>query len=962
MLLICLCFFLSGVAALIYQTAWTRQFALVFGTSELAVAAVLAAYMGGLALGAALIAPRLRRIRNPLRSYAWLEVGIGVGALLVPVALALAGRLLVALFGHQPEPPAAGLGGLALWQLLCAFLVLLVPTTLMGATLPMLTRYAVKQEAQIGQRVGLLYACNTAGAVVGALAGALWILPAVGLSWTVYIAVAINVLVALLALLLSLRADAVASPDAPDAPAPVSTAEGFHWVLPLMLVSGAVSFLHEVLWMRLLSHVLSSSLYAFGVMVASFLAGIAAGGAAGALLARQRDSAVRWLAVSELAVAGTAMAAWRLLNTLPLTDTSLGTRVGYALLLLLPMACAIGLTYPLAVRVLATDADSAGRSSARVYSWNTVGAILGSLAAGFIVIPALRYEGAVRLAVISSALLAICVVVLWRSGWRWLTALPIVAASLVAVLVFRPAAPEPLLRYSSLRVSGEGELFHYGVGRSAAVVTLRTPYEFLLRNNGLPEASVDLASSLPTRYVEAWMTPLAALARPAARDLLVIGLGGARVIEQVPASIRRIDLIELEPEVIRANQMMSSQRMRDPLTDPRLHFIVNDARGALDLSDRRYDIIASQPSHPWTAGASHLYTREFMQQARRHLNPGGVMVQWMNTDFVDEPLLRAWLATTVSVFPEVQVYRPAPSTLLVLASDRALAAEADLASTDAVIAADRTLYSAVGINAAEDLLVARVADTTGVRALIGDAIPITDDRNRFATQSLYDAGVYRNTAHMGVLLTEHDPLLRATDRGVEDLRNRGTLAYVVRQLSAVAYPQTGGALRLERLAQRLADSPEKVYAESLRAANLGDVQRAAEIRRSGLDTYGRSTLLHDVVLDLDGRDSKLLAAASDEARLVTDAARLAATEQWAAFDALEGRLAQVPWTSLWSRRAVQLRAIRRQATAVTAGDTAARQGALVEALALVNRACLAVAECEFNELRRNLNNQLRSLD
>jgi len=926
------------------------------------VAAVLAAYMGGLALGAALIGRWLSRIRNPLRSYAWLELGIGIGALLVPLALALAGKLLVAMFGHQPSPPDSGLGAVTLLQLLCAFIVLLVPTTFMGATLPLLTRYAVRREAQIGQRVGLLYACNTAGAVVGALAGALWILPAIGLSRTVWTAVAINTLVAGLAILLSQRVAAQPVPEDHEESGAPDAARTFHWVLPLMLASGAVSFLHEVLWTRMLSHVLSSSLYAFGVMLASFLAGIAAGGGTGALLARQRAAAARWLAISELAVAVAAIVAWRLLTSVPITDSTLGTRVAYSLGLLFPLAFAIGLTYPLAVRVLATDAASAAGSSARVYTWNTVGAILGSLAAGFVIVPALRYEGAVQLAVVCSAALALTAVLLWRDAWRWVTATPLLVASVVLAVFFRPAAPESLLRFSSLRVSGVGEIFHYGIGRSAAVVTLRTGYEFLLRNTGLPEASIDLATSLPSRYVEAWMTPLAVLARPAARDLLVIGLGGGRVIEEVPASIRKMDVIELEPEIIRANQKMAKLRMRDPLADPRLHIIVNDARGALDLSDRRYDIITSQPSHPWTAGASHLYTREFMLQAREHLKPGGVMVQWMNTDFVDEPLLRAWLATIASVYADVQVYRPAPSTLLVLASDSPLRAESDLAATDAAIAADQRTYAAVGINAAEDLLVTRIADSAGVRALVGNTPPITDDRNRFATQSLFDAGANLNAGRSGVLLVEHDPLLRATDRSVADLRTRGTLAYVLRQISASAGFDRGSALRIERLAMQLGDSPEGVYARSLIAGNQGDISGAAEIRRNGVGTYAQATLLRDVVLEHDGSDPRLLAAASDDARLVAKAAQFAATGQWAAFDALDAQLAQMPWTSIWSRRALQLRAMRRQATAAATDAAAGKRSALTEALALVNRACLAVPDCEFAELRRGLNIRLRALD
>jgi spermidine synthase len=504
---ICLCFFLSGVAALIYQTAWARQFALVFGTSELAIAAVLAAYMGGLALGAAVIERWLNRIEKPLRCYAWLELGIALAALLVPLELLWSGKLLVWMFGHQSSPPEANLGAVALFQLLGAFVVLSVPTTLMGASLPLLTRHAVRNEGQIGQRVGLLYACNTAGAVLGALAGALWFLPVLGLTRTVWLAAAINALVAITVFILARCAPTRALQR------PADHAAGLHWVLPLMLISGAVAFLHEVLWTRLLSHILGSSLYAFGVMLASFLAGIAAGGALGGVLARRRESAIRWLAISELATAGAAILAWCLLARLPSNDSSLWLRVAYAAGLLFPLAFAIGLSYPLAVRILASDVATAASSTARVYSWNTVGAIVGALAAGIVIVPTLRYEGAVRLAVVGSALLAgVLAVLLWRTARRF--ALMVAAAAALVAATFQPIAPESLLRYSTLQVSSEGELLHYSVGRSAAVVALRQGAQLAIRTNGLPEALVDGRGRPPQPYVEAWMAPLAVLARP----------------------------------------------------------------------------------------------------------------------------------------------------------------------------------------------------------------------------------------------------------------------------------------------------------------------------------------------------------------------------------------------------------------------------------------------------------------
>src|SRR5690349_23095464 len=376
--LLCGCFVFSGVAALIYQTAWTRQFAIVFGTSELAVATVLAAYMGGLALGAALAEKFLTRIARPVLTYGLLELGIAGSALfLVPAFLWLANIALQTWFGGQPTPPDSEHAGTTLFYLVSAFVALALPTTLMGATLPVLARYAVAEEAQVGRRIGLLYATNTAGAVAGALLTAFLLLPELGLSHTVWVGAALNALVFLLAVALAQRIPyqkpAVGYSDDPraaKAPARVRKYSfrnfpGPAWVLPLMLLAGAVAFFQEVLWTRMLAHVVGSSIYAFGVMVASFLTGIALGGGIGAAVGRTRVTAVYALGGALLVAAAAAGVAYlqleRLMpgvggllqNVRDLGFARVPLNALFSGLLLLPMTIAIGMTYPLAVRVLA---------------------------------------------------------------------------------------------------------------------------------------------------------------------------------------------------------------------------------------------------------------------------------------------------------------------------------------------------------------------------------------------------------------------------------------------------------------------------------------------------------------------------------------------------------------------------------------------------------------------------------
>ena len=281
------CFFLSGFAALLYQTAWMRQFGTVFGTSHLAVATVLAAYMGGLAVGAWLAGRLINHVRNPLKVYGLLEGGIAVSALALPFALFAVRGLQSVLLGGQAELPDASGFAQSAFYTGTAFIVLAIPTTFMSATLPLLTRFAVQRDEQVGPRIGLLYGINTAGAVVGAVIAGFMLIPAAGLFGTVIVGVVANVAVFGIAMQLSRRSGV--SDLSAGRPITVAAARPWHWVLLLILVSGANAFFLEVLWTRLLNHVFGGTLAAFSTMLATFLFGIAIGGAVSGQFATTRD-------------------------------------------------------------------------------------------------------------------------------------------------------------------------------------------------------------------------------------------------------------------------------------------------------------------------------------------------------------------------------------------------------------------------------------------------------------------------------------------------------------------------------------------------------------------------------------------------------------------------------------------------------------------------------------------------
>ena len=885
------CFFLSGLAGLIYQTAWMQQFALVFGTSELALVTVLAAYMAGLALGAAAAGRLAHRIDRPLFVYAVLELGIGVTALLVPAAIGVANRLQVVLLGGHELPTSAESFASGLFYLVSSFAILLVPTALMGATLPLLARFAVRRTEEIGSRIGVLYTANTAGAAAGTLLAAYALLPRTGLGVTILIAAGLNILVFALAALLARGQTTV---PAEDSIAGTAQRRGVHWVLPLILLSGAVSFTWEILWTRLLSFLLGGSVYAFATMLATFLVGLSLGSAVASRLASSRERAERWFAATQIGIGGLSLAAFAVVDRLPGLVKGLaresggfqGADVVLSGAMLLPGAIAIGATFPLAVRILARDADDAAAASARVFAWNTVGTIVGALAAGYLVLPALRFAATASAAAALSLALAAAAALMARPRRRLLATVAL--AGLVAVVFIRPSTPWRMLRHSPIsnREMQGGTVF-YGVGRSATVLLAEIPSGWRLTTNGLPESSIDASWGRPGRYVVArWLSLLSLASRPGTRSLLVVGLGAGVTVEDVPPSVEEIHVVELEPEVVRANRLLADRRRSDPLVDPRMRLHIGDARGALRLTGRKFDAIVSQPSHPWTSGASHLFTREFFTQVRDHLTPGGVFVQWMGLPFVDEQLLRSFVATATDVFRHVELYQPVGGGLLILASEQPL----ELAETvaEALIVAP-TEFMRIGIRHPDDLLAARVLDAEGARSLAQTAAagPSTDSRNLFRMRSPRVLSNPLGAAGAEGMLAPYEWI--PNNLGTEE-----ALGYVRRII------RQGNPRRARRVAENQQDMVVRQTALAWVEISAGRRQPAERALRQALglasqseETLAALLLIYQPAIERGEPFPFAGRVQEDPAAAVASGWRLAAAGDWTGLRRLDPRLAAV---------------------------------------------------------------------
>jgi predicted membrane-bound spermidine synthase len=718
------------------------------------------------------------------------------------------------------------------------------------------------------------------------------------------------------------------------------------WILPLMLVSGATSFLYEVLWTRLLVHVLGGSIYAFTTMLATFLTGIALGSGLAGRLAASRRQATLAFAVAQLGIAALAMGVYAWLGPLIPAGGDMLELVAFAAAVMLPATLFIGATFPLAVRVLARDEREASAATARVYAWNTQGGIAGAVLAAFWIIPGLGFEGSIRLAVCGNALLALLALLCVEPA-RPRRAAAAGLACLAILALYHPPRPQAVLAPAVSLASriGEPRETFYAVGRSATVLVVDDGESYRLLTNGLLEADVARRGSPPALDAQKWLTALAVAARPDLESMLVVGFGGGVALGGLPASVRRVDVVELEPEVIRANRALAAVRAWDPLADPRVHVILNDARNALRLTRRRYDAIVSQPSHPSTAGASHLFTQEFVRSAKSRLNERGVFVQWMTASVVTPPLLRSLAATLLAEFRSVRVYRPSRNDLLFVASDAAADVEREVARSGRPIHDEPQHFYRLGLASVEDLLAALVTDPGGLRAFAGQAPVVTDDRNLMATHS-HEAGGGLTAPQLDALFAPYDPLLDA--QGWVRARARSGVAFphLARQLMRM-----GKLARASALARVVRDDAARLLIVAELHANAGDGERAARAARAALEADPRDEQARYFLLRQQrplergpasapaGPDA--LAGLEGSALATARGWQLADAQSWSALAELDATLARSRVTDLWYPDAMLLRARWRLHA------TSERELRLPEALRLIDAAWLLARDLEL---------------
>jgi len=662
----------SGCAALIYEIVWFQLLQLVIGSTAVSLGVLLGTFMGGMCLGSFALPRVVSARKHPLRIYALMELAIGLIAILVLVGVPAIGGLYAAGVGY-------GLPGILLRAVVCA-LCLLPPTLLMGATLPAISRWIETTPEGISW-LGFFYGGNIAGAVLGSLLAGFYLLRVHGTATATFAAVAINGVVAGIAFILARRTPhhtaAVTLPSGPAAPQ-----AGTRLVHITIALSGLSALGAEVVWTRLLSLMLGATVYTFSIILAVFLVGLGIGSSAGSYLSRRTESPRIALAWSQMLLAlAIAWTAWMLTRSIPYWPINPSLSQSPAITLqidlvrclwaILPPACLWGASFPLALAAAASPGQDPGRLVGGIYAANTVGAIVGALGFSMLVIPAMGTQQAQRLLI---ALAATAALLALASSSQQQHPVPgkslppassapgtVPVAIFTAVVAFliwgvAPIPPGTVGYGRSVMNLNPLPKFHYiGEGMNASVAVSEWPTGVrTFHVSGKVEAST---APMDMR-LQAMLGHIPALLHPQPRSVLIVGFGaGITAGSFLPyPSIERVVICEIEPLIPKVVSRYFRTQNHHVLDDSRTQVIYDDARHFILTTREKFDIITSDPVHPWVKGAATLYTKEYFDLVRKHLNPGGLVTQWVPLYESNPAVVKSEIATFLDAFPHTSIW------------------------------------------------------------------------------------------------------------------------------------------------------------------------------------------------------------------------------------------------------------------------------------------------------------------
>lgn len=745
-------FFCSGATALVYEVVWSKFLTQMFGSTVYAQTVVLAVFMGGLALGNRLFGKWSDGLRQPVRAYGILEIGIGIYAVLYPTL----DRMVDAIFVALGTPIAERAGLLLALKGVLATALLLGPTILMGGTLPLLAAWLQKFFEDAGRRSARFYSVNSLGAVTGAALAGFFLVQNYGMVATLRISAVVNFVIGTVAVFVSRSYMVEGGGSAATTEAVTKETSGAARLLRraglIVAMTGGISMGLEVLASRSLVLIFGSSLQSFSLVLVAFILGIGLGSAWIASPNRSESGADR-LAVGLLCIAGVwvTLLVFKIewwVDFYRIVRIGLArTEVGYVYQLIastlislvvlgLPAAC-IGAVLPLMIRALSTESGLLGAKVGGLLTWNTLGAVAGSLLTGFLLMPELGLRNAFGALALALGLVAMWAA--WHSRWRLGAGGATVACAFaICLFIFGNEDWQMVISSGAFRMretkfdanlmSHRKEHFQLRFYEDAPDATVSVEESdgragsagLSLRINGKPDAStgMDMSTQILSGH-------LPMLAKPDAQDVFVLGLGSGVTAGTVLAyPIKQLVIGENCAPVIRAGEYFHSWN-RDVLHNPRTRVWVEDARTVLKLQPQDYDVIITEPSNPWTAGVGSVFSREFYQLAARRLKPGGLVCQWFQVYEMNDDVLKVVLRTFGSVFPYMEIWE-SRNDLIILGSKQPWRTGPDVFRKGFEIERVRTDMEMLDINSPELLMTRQLASQRTAFAIAGDG-PMQSD-------------------------------------------------------------------------------------------------------------------------------------------------------------------------------------------------------------------------------------------
>ncbi len=699
-ILILFCFFLTGLTGLVYELVWIRLLILAFGSTQFAITTVLVTFMSGLALGSLVFGRLMDRVSMPLKVYAGIEVVLGLYCIISPAVFVSVRYLYGALEGGAAATHYAGFE----WaQFFLSFSALIIPTTLLGGTLPALVKYLASSSGRVGFHTAVPYAVNTIGAVAGCLATGFFLLYFLGLTTTLYTAGSLDLVVGASIFLIYCRrgAGVSVSPKTTEALPSAARARGTtergpdytHGqrtktvgliIIGAFFVSGFCALSYEVLWTRIFSLVIGSSVYAFTIMLATFLAGIGAGSILFAPYVDRLRRPLVWFGALEALIGFAGLFSIFIYRELPFIFYNLKSafagrfalfqiiQFGLCATIILIPTLAMGAIFPLVGRIYTRGISTVGKNIGDLYFSNTAGSIFGSFIAGFLLIPLLGVQRGVIITAALNILIAILILNLTALKTTLRGALTIAMVFVFSATALNLPPWERMVMTTGLYVNplekkeveslqegtAKDRLVYYKEGVNA-VITVRERSEdgHTIRTyqaNGKQEAAV-----VDGKGANAWATlghvPMM-LKSGKTENALLVGLGAGITLgamEYYP--FRSVDVVEIEPSVIGAARFFSRSN-NNALDDPRVRMHIADGRSFLFSTKKKYDVIISAVSDPWITGVANLFTFEYFSALRDKLNDNGVVAVWFNNYRTTPEEMKIGLNTFAAVFPQVSIW------------------------------------------------------------------------------------------------------------------------------------------------------------------------------------------------------------------------------------------------------------------------------------------------------------------